>query len=311
MRATKMEEKSKRNLIGICLMAIGIFAISVSDAGSKFLVEADYHPFQLMALSAWMMVLVLILWSIFDRKQKAIGIRTFKTTHLYWHIIRSVLSIIAGILFLYFLKFFKLTDVTIIYFFAPVLMTAMSAIFLKEKVGLFRCSAVVFGFFGVVIALKPTVGVFDWMMLLPLAGSLAYAIRAVLVRRMAGVESATQIVFHTRLGVAILASLPLVLFWKPMALSDFSLLVALTALGLIYQLLVTKATVTASLIIVGPFEYTALIWTVLLGYIIWGDLPTTNMWIGAFFIIGAGFTMTYREAVLKRDQVVTPINVKG
>ena len=117
---------------------------------------------------------------------------------------------------------------------------------------------------------------------------------------MTGIESATQIVFHTRLGVGLLTIVPLILYWEPMSSSDIALLIALTILQLAGHILITKSTVTASLTVVGPFEYTALIWAALMGYFIWGEIPGNNIWIGAFFIIGAGLIVAYREARSKQ-----------
>ncbi len=296
------DSATDRNLLGIILMIAGVFVISVEDAGSKFLMEADLHAFQIISISAWLSVAALAIWSVVDRKRNPIGIRTFKTKHWRIHLLRSALSVVTGLFFLYALKYMKLADVTIIFFSAPIMMTAMSALILKEKVGLFRWTAVIAGFIGVMIALRPEADDVDWKILLPLFGSMTYAGRAVLIRSMAGVETATQIVFHTRLGVALLSTGPLIFFWVPMSLPHFYLLTFLTGLLLIAHLLMTKATVTASLAVVGPFEYTGLLWSVLLGFVIWGDLPGQNMWIGAVFIIGSGLVVAYREGLLKKTR---------
>ncbi|WP_413208233.1 DMT family transporter [Rhodospirillum sp. A1_3_36] len=286
---------SQKSLLGIWLMVAGIFVVSLEDAGSKFLVEQDYHPFQLMALSGWMVVAVLLVSAGFQKKNLRRGLAAFKTSHWRWHMLRAALSVLTGLCFLFSLKFFKLVDVTIIFFSAPILMTSLSAIFLKEKVGIYRWTAVGAGFLGVVIALQPDLEIWNWKVLLPLCGSFAYAARAVLIRSMSGVETATQIVFHTRLGVALYSTAPMLFFWKNMPVWDFYLLAVMSGLLLVAHVLITKSNVVASLSVVGPFEYTALIWTGILGYAIWGDIPTTEMSLGALFIIGAGILIMYRE----------------
>lgn len=287
------------NLAGIFIMTAGIAVISVKDAFAKLL-AVDYPPVQIVSLSAWLSVAVLLLWSVRSKHQRIVGIQIFKTKHWMAHMIRSGIGVISAIFFLYSLRYLRLADVTVIFFFAPVLMTAFSALFLSEAVGKPQWFAVLFGFVGVVIAMQPDTGNFDWKVALPLAASVTYATRSVLVRRMAGIESATQIVFHTRLGVGLLTSVPLFLYWQPMILSDFSFLIALTLLQLLAHIMITKSTVTASLAVVGPFEYTALIWATLLGYFIWGEIPASNIWLGALFIIGAGFLMMYYETLSKQ-----------
>jgi len=287
------------NLLGIGLMTSGIFLMSIKDAGSKFLVS-DYHPIQIMALSSWLTVVILLLWSVSSSKQKKTGVRTFMTKHWRAHMIRASIGVMTGLFFLYSLKYMKLVDVTVIFFSAPILMTTLSAIFLKEKVGIIRWTAVFIGFIGVVIAMRPDMGSIEWKFVLPLCASITYSIRAILVRTMAGIETATQIVFHTRLGGAILTTIPMFYFWQPMTTMDGVLLIIITVVQLNAHLLITRSTVMASLSVVGPVEYSALLWNGMLGYIIWNEIPTNNIWIGAIFIIAAGLVVAYREALHKK-----------
>ena len=132
---------------------------------------------------------------------------------------------------------------------------------------------------------QPDMGSIEWKFVLPLCASITYSIRAILVRTMAGVETATQIVFHTRLGGAILTTLPMFYFWQSMTTMDVALLIIITIVQLNAHLLITRSTVMASLSVVGPVEYSALLWNGMLGYLIWNEIPTNNIWIGAIFII--------------------------
>ncbi len=293
------------NLLGIGLMTAGIFLISIKDAGSKFLV-AGYHPIQIMALSAWLSIIILLLWPYVTGKRSTIGLDTFRSKYWKQHAIRSIIGVFAGIFFLYSLKYLKFVDVTVIFFSAPIFMTAMSALVLKEKVGPIRWAAVVIGFIGVVIAMQPDFGnldsieSFDWTYALPVGAAVAYAIRMIMVRNLAGLESARQIVFFTRLGVAVIVTIPMFFFWEPMIINDVYLLIGFTVIQLIAHILITQSTVSASLSLVGPIEYTALLWNVIMGYMFWNETPTSNIWIGSFFIISAGLVVAYREARLKK-----------
>ncbi len=293
-KATDLQSRDN-NITGIFLMIAGILLISIKDGFTKFLV-ADYPPIQIVSMSAWIGVGFMVLWSVMNRKHPPQGIRVFATNHWGAHMLRAAIGVLTGLLFLYSLKLLRLVDVTVIFFFAPIVMTLFSAVFLNERVGKYRWFAVITGFIGVVIAIQPGSEGFDWLFVLPLAASITYATRAVLVRRMAGIETATQIVFHTRLGVGLLTLVPLIIFWQPMSPLDFGTLIGLTILQLAAHIFITKSTVTASLTVVGPYEYTGLIWIALIGYIFWGEIPDNNIWIGAFFIIGAGLVVAYREA---------------
>ena len=99
-------------MLGIVLMIAGIFLISIKDAGSKFLVSG-YHPFQIMALSAWLTIVMLLFWTIISNKNPE-GIRKFKTKYWKQHFVRSVIGVFAGVFFLYSLKYLKFVEVTVI-----------------------------------------------------------------------------------------------------------------------------------------------------------------------------------------------------
>jgi len=298
------DKPTDNNLHGIALILAGTFVLSIEDAGSKFLVEANYPPVQIIALNAFIIVATLLLWSVSTKHKRAVGIGIFKTNHLKLHMVRSVLSIGTGLCFLYSLKFFKLAEVSVLFFSAPIFMTALSAFMLKEKVGPVRWSAVLFGFLGVLYALQPGSGpgssTLDWHVLIPIFGSFIYALRAVMVRLMTGIESAAQIIFHQRLGVLVLATGPMIYFWTPMTPLHGWVLFGLSFLLLAAHILITKAMLLASLSLISPFEYSSLLWTAILGYVFWDEMPSENMWVGAIVIIGAGLVMTYREALHKR-----------
>jgi len=85
-----------------------------------------------------------------------------------------------------------------------------------------------------------------------------------------------------------------------MTTMDVVLLIIITIVQLNAHLLITRSTVMASLSVVGPVEYSALLWNGMLGYLIWNEIPTNNIWIGAIFIITAGFVVAYREALHKK-----------
>jgi drug/metabolite transporter (DMT)-like permease len=302
------------NLFGVILMTAGIFVISIKDVGAKHLVT-NIHPIQIMAISFWIIVVLLLVWSVINKKHFPDGIQSFRTNHWGKHMVRAIIGMSTGLCFLFGLKYLKFVDVTVIFFSAPIMMTAFSAIFLKEHVGIIRWSAVVAGFIGVVIALNPDISVLstmesmddiNWKVALPLGAALGYATRSILVRTMAGIESATQIVFHTRLGGALLSTIPAYLLWQSMSYSDWVLVIGISVFQLIANLLITKSIVTASLTLVGPIEYTALLWNVTMGYLIWGEVPSSNIWIGASFIITAGLVVAYREGLHKNRRMRAP-----
>ena len=166
----------------------------------------------------------------------------------------------------------------------------------KEKVGRHRWLAVILGFIGVVVVLRPSAGLFEPVAILALLAGVAFATVNLTARWLRDTETTICITFYTMVGMAILASLALPFVWQPIPLNDLVIFIIMAVFTLIGYLGMTGAFVMAPVGVVAPFEYTVLIFAVILGFVIWGDVPDGFVWTGAAIIIASGVYLIQREA---------------
>lgn len=285
----------KNNFQGIIYMLFGIIFLSMMDVVAKFIVEAEYSVLQLLAVRAWMVLIFLILWMLYKKDFKQL-----KTKRPFGHMFRTLFGISAALLFFTSLQYLPLADATILFFVSPFIMTALSVPLFKEKVGLHRWGAILAGFIGVVIVTQPGGASFQLAALLPLAASLGYVAFILMGRFLGTTETNVSIMFHVALGTAILTSLALPWVWKPVPIEYVGIiaLMSLFYLGGGYCLL--KAFTTAEIGAVSPFEYTGILWAIILGYIFWGDVPEAIVFVGAAIVMASGIYMIYRESKLSK-----------
>ncbi len=275
---------------GIAMMTGGMLLLTAMDVCVKLIVEAHLEPVQLIAVRGWVMLalmLAILPW--------AGGLGTIKTSRPIPMLARGVFGFLAPFSFFTALQTVPLAEAMVIFFAAPIIMTAMSALLLKEAVGPYRWGAVLAGFVGVVIAINPSPTGFDPTLLLVIVATFTYASLFLVGRWLSDTESTFGLVFYFNLGMTIVASLAMPFLWQPLTIELIAGIVTIACLALTGHFLVTQAFVSAPLGIVAPFEYTALLWGVLFSYLVWGDLPAQHVWIGAAIIIGSGLVIVYRE----------------
>ena len=280
-----------QNLRGIAVMIIGMIGMAGTDASGKWLMTSDYSVFQVIAVRGWIIVALMAAWVVFTKR-----IAQLKTRRPGAHGIRLILAFGGPVLMFTALAKMPLADVTVIIFGSTFLTTALSVPIFKEKVGLHRWSAVVLGFVGVVIALRPGAGVFEPIAVLALFAGVAFSTVNLTARWLRDTESTLSITFYTMLGMAALSSLAIPFVWQPIPLGDLVIFVVMGVFTLIGYLGMTGAFVMAPVGVVAPFEYTVLIFAVISGYLIWGDVPDGYVWTGAAIIVASGTYLIIRES---------------
>ncbi len=283
--------QNQNNLLGIIYMIAGIFLLSVMDAVAKWLVEDTLDPLQLITVRSWFVVTVLFVYYSIKKQRNAI-----KPTRPIAQSIRGMLGFFAPYCFFKSLQTLPLADTTVVFFSGTFMITALSWPLLKERVGIHRWAAVIFGFIGVVIAMKPQGDGQLIGYLYCLTGSLAYALLFISGRWLSKTESVVSLVFMFNFGLAIVCTLLVPLVWVPMTQQLIIIVFFFAVLALLGHLCLTTAFSKAPVSVIVPFEYTALIWTVILGYLIWQDIPALNVLVGAAIIILCGLYVIYRES---------------
>jgi drug/metabolite transporter (DMT)-like permease len=208
-----------------------------------------------------------------------------------------MIGFLAPVSFFTALKTLPLADASVIFFSAAFMLTAASALFLKERVGIHRWGAVVVGFIGVVIAMNPTGSGSVTASLMVLFAAVIYSLIFIWGKKLSHEDSVISLVISTNLGMGIVATALLPWVWVPITSQLFGgfLLIAVVALAAHYS--VAAAFARAEISVLAPFEYSMLLWTVTIGFLIWGEIPTSEMWTGATLIIAAGIYVAHRESL--------------
>ena len=210
----------------------------------------------------------------------------------------------AALAFFYSFSVMALADAYAIAFASPLFMTALSVPLLRETVGWRRWTAVLVGFVGVMIMLRPGAGVGSLVSagaLAALVGTFLFALSMVLVRRLVRGDSSLSVTVHTAI-VAILVMTPLLpfSFVVPDA-GDLLLLLSVGLVGGIGALILVDAFRHAPPSLLAPFEYSAMIWAVLFGWAIWSDLPDAWIISGGAVVVASGLYVLHRETRLRRQ----------
>lgn len=276
--------------IGLMMMAVFLFA--VMDAMIKWQ-GAIYPVLQIVFFRSAFGLLISIGPVIRD------GRRLLATQRPWLHLLRAVLGF--GALFCFFEAFVRMpfADVYAISFAAPLFITALSVPFLGEKVGWRRWTAVGVGLIGVLLMVRPGAGVFEVAALIALAGTLCYAVAMILVRLLARTDSNIAIVFYFGIMATFLSGLTLPFVWVTPAWEDLIWLALIGIIGGAAQLILTQSFRMAPVSLLTPFEYVAMLWAVLFGWLFWRELPDPYFYAGAPLVIAAGLYILHRETSRK------------
>lgn len=280
-------------LQGIGLIALAMALLSTMDAVVKWL-ATDYSTVQLMffrSVFAFLPLAPLVL-----RSGWAGSLRTQRPGD---HALRGLFGLAALGCFFWSLSLLPLADATAITFAAPLFVTALSLPLLGEVVRARRWTAVGVGFLGVLVMIQPGVGIFQPAALLPLAAALFLALMVIQVRRLTRTESDTTIVLYYTIISTLVTGAVVPFYWATPNLTDFLLLALVGVLGGLGQLVLTAAYRRTEASILAPFDYTAMVWAVLFGFLLWGELPAPNIWLGVAIVIASGIYIIYREAELR------------
>ena len=272
------------------LAAVGLFALM--DAGLK-LWSAHYPPLQVAALRGGASLPFVLCWAL-----ATVGARSLLRVRWPLHLLRAALGITMMAAFVYALRTLPLTTAYTIFFIAPLLITALSVPILGERVGPRRWTAIVVGFLGVLVVLRPTgEGLGSLAGLAVLLAALGYAVSAITVRVLARTDSSQAIVVWLLALMAFGAGLLALPHWVPIHAADLWLIAGVGVAGALGQYTITEAFRQGEASLIAPLEYSALLWGVLLDFSLWNVLPDALTWVGAAIIVLSGLYLMRRERV--------------
>jgi S-adenosylmethionine uptake transporter len=273
---------------GVALYIVGIFFFAVNDALAKWLV-ADYSVGQLLFLRSIGALFVLLPWM-------GSAIRTMRSQGEWRLQILRVLFLTGDSFSFYFAaKAMPLADVITFYLAAPLIVTMLAGSVLGEKVGFLRWSAVIAGFVGVVIAMQPTSAVFTPAALIALFGASCFGLSIVTTRRMKAPHWLPLVVLQFA-GTGLAGGLAGAGVWIAPPPFELMLMFVTGIVAMGCFACITQAVALAPASVVSPFQYTSIIWGILLGYLVWSDIPTPAMLVGSVVIIVSGLVVLLAPA---------------
>ena len=272
-------------------MLTGVAAFAFMDASLKLL-TAYYPSAQVAALRGLAALPVVFMWALYAGGAGQL-------TRIRWplHLIRGVLSIFMMITFTFALKELSLAKAYALFFIAPLLIAVFSVFMLGERVQRTQWVAIVIGFAGVLIVLRPGAVGFGLLGTLAVLGTaLCYALSSVLVKILGRTDSTQAMIFWMTCMLAIGATLIALPGWQPILRQHYLLIGGVAITGAIGQWGITEAFKRAPAASVAPLEYSGLAWVILIDLFVWSVVPEWQTLAGAAVIIGSGLYLLRFEA---------------
>jgi len=282
-------------LAGIGLMVLGIFLFCCNDALGKWLL-GSYSVWQMLVIRS---IAAIALLAPFIWREGRAAFASAPRPGL--QVLRVSLSVMESIMFFLALSYLPLADTVTFYLAAPIYVTAISALFLQERVGWRRWSAVVAGFVGVTIALRPSTATLTWPALIAIVGSLGFAVFLIITRMLRGTSDVVMVSGQFGAMLVVSGAVAPIGWIAPSAL-DFGLMLVLGVVAMTAFACMNRSLKLAPASVVVPYQYTMIGWAVVLGWLVFGDVPDAFTLTGAAIIVGAGLYILWREQIVARRE---------
>lgn len=302
--ATIAEKLTVKNLLvaGILLMLAGDFMFALNDAMGKWLV-ASFSVGQIVAIRS--IGAFLVLGPMLARQG---GVELFKIERPLLQVLRVVATTADTGCFYAAVVYLPLADVMSFYMAGPIYVAALSHFMLGEKVGWRRSLAILVGFCGVLIILKPSSAAFSLASIFALVGSVAFAFAIIFARLLRGTSDATLVTWQT-VGMLVVGAVLTIGAWQTPSAFDLGAMLLLGIVSCIAHLLITRALKLAPASTLAPLHYTLLLWAVVFGFIFFNDVPGPRILVGAAIVVVAGLFIFHRQKVV--DTVPPEVVPKG
>jgi drug/metabolite transporter (DMT)-like permease len=278
------------------LMAAAILAFSVQDAAIKWL-SRDYGLAQIIFFSRILAVPLAVLLAF-----RSGGLAQLRAKRPLLQVARASLTICDMLCFTAAVWLMPLADAITIGFAAPLFMTILSVPLLKERVGPRRWTAVLLGFIGVIVVLQPSGAGFGLPSFYALGSALAFALLIILTRVLTATENVPCLMFWNSGIVATVMFVLMLPEWQTPTGWGIWAFALSAGIGAVAQLLITEAFRLGEVSLLAPIQYTSLLWAGFFGYLIFDNVPTTTLLIGAAVIIASTLYIVEREARLARTR---------
>ena len=278
-------------LIAINLMIIsGLFFVLMHSA-VKYL-SKEVHIFEIAFFRCALVIFVLA--PVIIQQGKTI----FKTKQPKMQFLRIITNSVAMLCFFYGISTTPLAQLTTLGFTVPIFATILAVIFMKEKIKLRRTTALIIGFIGTIIVMRPDISI-ELGALLIIFSSFLWSICLIFIKKLTQTDSAVTISLYFGIGMipaTLILAFPVM---EAIDMRQLTILVFIAITGTLAQTIMNNALKKGELALLLPFDFLRLIWSVLIGYALFAEEPTFTLWIGGFLIIGSTTYIAWREAKLK------------
>ena len=301
-RGTSMTTATKRGTAlgreniaaGIGLMVLGMFLFSINDALGKWL-AASYTVAQILLFRSVSATVVLVPVLGRERLRQAMWM-----PRPWLECLRVLLATLETICFYAAVAVLPLADAVTYYLAGPIYVTLIAALFLGEKVGWRRWLAVMFGFLGVLIILRPGLGVFQPAAAYALACAVSLAFYNILTRKVSRYDGfLTTFLFTGVIGAGAATAFGL-LAWSNPTPGDWGLIGALCITSILGHFLLIRALESAPAAVLQPFHYLILVWAIILGFVFFDELPDLVTLTGGAVVVASGLFVVWREHAASR-----------
>ena len=277
-----MPFSKSKEFVGILFAVAAYFSFSILDAFQKTAV-INHSIFQLLFIR----YIFTLLLSCSEAKRKK-NYKFWQSNNVKLQVLRSFFSIIESGCFVLAFRYLSLAEVHSVGSLTPVIIVTLSAFILKEKVSPKTWIAIFVGFLGVLIILRPGLSIFDIKSLLPLMAAFFLGLYQVVTRKVSENDSTETSLFYTSLIGFIVMSILAFVYWQPLTLNSYFLFTSIGiffSMGIYFQIIaLSKARAS----IIQPFHYTLIFWAIILGYLVYDDLPNIPTIVGAIIIAASG-----------------------
>ncbi|HXF16580.1 MAG TPA: DMT family transporter [Burkholderiales bacterium] len=279
---TTEAQHHRRTLRGIALIMAAVFMFSAMDTLAKHMLKS--YPMSALMWARYMVHIVVMAVLLGPR----MGMKLLRTSHLWLQMLRGVLLLASSIFFYFALRYLPLAEAAAISFVGPALTALLSGPMLGDKVSQRQWFAVLLGFTGVLIIMRPGGGVVSLAAVFPLATAVLFSVYQIVTRKLSGREHPYTTLFYTAVVGAVITSVAVPLHWVTPTLVQAVFVVCIGLLGGLGHLLLIRAMEHTSPSTLAPFVYSQLIWSTLLAYLAFGDFPEPMTLVGMVVVVAAG-----------------------
>ena len=297
--------KLSRNQQAIIYMLIAMFGMSAMNVALRMM-AGGLHSTQIVVMRHIWSIIIVFVWAMCLCR----GVPKFSSIRLKGHFWRATFGIAAMEMWFYSVTIMPLNIVTALSFTMPIFSTIFAIIFLKERAGIRRWSAIFTGFIGMLIILRPDVSGISNAGWIVIASSILMAGSGTMVKSLTSSESPENIVFYMALFMLIWSIPVAIPYWQAFSLHDIFIVFIVALCGTIGHLCMARAFVRTELVVLMPLDFTRLIWTAILAYIIFGETIDTQTIIGTMVIFASTVYITHRES-RKKEMASSNLKCNG